>query len=250
MRSVMLISAGAAALVAAPAAARDGAWYIGGDFGGMIVEDSHVDFNSSAKVDLDHDTGLDAGMFVGYDLGAFRLEAEVDYKRASLDELGTNFTIPPPAGPASPGSYKADGHTSALSFMVNGMLDFGDDEGLGGFVGGGVGVARVNFNNVRVFANSEPYLDDGDSRFAWQVVAGIRHPVSDRVDVTLKYRFFNVSGLRFEDIGGFVGDSGVHSHSLLAGVTFNFGAPPPPPDVPTTVPQPPLAPAETLQSQQ
>ena len=27
--------------------------------------------------------------------------------------------------------------------MLNGMLDFGDDDGIQGFVGGGVGVARV-----------------------------------------------------------------------------------------------------------
>jgi hypothetical protein len=48
--------------------------------------------------------------------------------------------------------------------MVNGMLDFGDDEGISGFVGGGVGMARVKFNNQRVFENRGAFLDDIDTR--------------------------------------------------------------------------------------
>jgi hypothetical protein len=28
--------------------------------------------------------------------------------------------------------------------MVNGLLDFGDDDGLQGFIGGGAGVAKVS----------------------------------------------------------------------------------------------------------
>ena len=32
--------------------------------------------------------------------------------------------------------------------MLNGLLDFGDDDGVQGFVGGGVGVARVEVENI------------------------------------------------------------------------------------------------------
>ena len=35
--------------------------------------------------------------------------------------------------------------------MLNGMLDFGDENGIPGFVGGGVGVARVK---VAIIANT------------------------------------------------------------------------------------------------
>jgi opacity protein-like surface antigen len=48
--------------------------------------------------------------------------------------------------------------------MLNGMLDFGDDDGISGFVGGGVGMARVKANNYRNFANATPFLDGSDSR--------------------------------------------------------------------------------------
>jgi hypothetical protein len=49
------------------------------------------------------------------------------------------------------------------------------------------------------------------------------------VDVHLRYRFFNVDSLTVPDIGGFDGKSGFRSHSLLLGISYNFGAPPEPP---------------------
>lgn len=241
MRSIMMISASALALVASPAAARDGAWYVGGEFGAMIVEDVEFDFggggtlpgNDDAHVVLDHDYGLDGALFVGYDLGAFRLEAEVAYKRASVDEIESVIALPGSSGGSPPPAQTVidagGGHTSALSFMLNGMLDFGDDDGFSGFVGGGAGRARIDFSRIRAFDDAPAYIDDGDSRFAWQIVAGVRRAISDNVDVTLRYRFFNVADITVPDYGGFDGKSGLRTHSLLAGLTFNFGATPPPP---------------------
>jgi len=228
MRGSLVLGALGTCLAAAPAHGRDGAWYVGGDFGAMIVEDTEFDFGLAPTIaSVDHDTGLDGALFVGYDLGAFRLEAEVAYKRASVDEIDATFAIPtPPLGSVPAGRHPlAGGSTSALSFMLNGMLDLGDDDGLGGFFGGGAGIARVGYDNIRVFENTDPYLDDGDTRFAWQIVAGVRQAVGENVDVTFRYRFFNVPGVTVPDIGGFDGEGGFRSHSILAGLTFNFGQP-------------------------
>jgi opacity protein-like surface antigen len=236
-RSLIVIGLGAC-LAATPASARDGAWYVGGDFGAMIVEDVGFDFgagptlpSSDSQVIVDHEYGFDGALFVGYDLGTFRLEAEVAYKRASVDEIESAFLLP-----GTPGSWgpppqivpDAGGRSSALSFMINGMLDFGDDDGLSGFVGGGAGVAGVDIK-VRPFDNAPHFIDDSDTRFAWQIVAGVRHAIADNIDVTLRYRFFNVENVRTVDFGGFESDTRFRSHSLLGGITFNFGTPPPPP---------------------
>src|SRR3546814_20573796 len=78
------------------------------------------------------------------------------------------------------------------------LLDFGDDDGLQGFVGGGAGVARVSVEPV--FAG--PFLDDSDTGFAWQAIAGVRAPLSDSIDVGLKYRFFNADNLDLVDQTG------------------------------------------------
>ena len=235
-RSLIVIGLGAC-LSATPASARDGAWYVGGDFGAMIVEDVGFDFgltptipdSGDANVVINHDYGFDGALFVGYDLGSFRLEAEVAYKRASVDDIESAFLLPgtPGGSPPPPQTIPAEsGRSSALSFMINGVLDFGDDDGLSGFVGGGAGVGRVDFR-IRPFDNGPHFIDDSDTRFAWQIVAGGRQAIADNIDVTLRYRFFNVQDIKTVDFGGFESETRFRSHSLLGGITFNFGAPPP-----------------------
>ena len=160
--------------------------------------------------------------------------------------------IPQTAGGlgAFTGTTPTNGDVNVLSFMLNGMLDFGDDDGLQGFVGGGVGVARTDVTNV--FAG--PWLNDSDTGFAWQAIAGVRAPISDNWDVGLKYRFFNADAVSLIDQRGFDVDSRYRSHSLLGTLTYNFGgpeapapvvpmvAPPPPPPPPPPAPPPPPPP--------
>jgi OOP family OmpA-OmpF porin len=243
MRKLAIVVALSSTAIATPALARDGAWYVGGDFGAMIVEDVEMDVGAveNALV-IDHDYGFDGAGFVGYDLGSFRLEAEVAYKRARIDELEALIGLP---GDARPGQglglaiREAAGNTTALSFMINGMLDFGDDDGVSGFLGGGVGVARVSFNNQRVFSNQDAFLDDSDTRFAWQVVAGLRQAISENADVTVRYRFFNVPSLEMAGFGGNEFSTRFRSHSILGGLTFNFGAPDVVEPLPEPIPVPP-----------
>src|SRR5581483_8363479 len=97
---------------------------------------------------------------------------------AQLDNIINTIPLPNQGGANFPGQSRAGGSASSLSFMLNGMLDFGDDNGISGFVGGGVGIARVEYKNVRVFSNAAPaFSDDSDSRFAWQLFAGVRQAV-------------------------------------------------------------------------
>jgi OOP family OmpA-OmpF porin len=240
MRKLAIVVALSSTVLATPALARNSAWYVGGDFGATIVEDIDFDFgvtptipsSSSAQIALNHDYGYDAALFVGYDLGAFRLEAEVSYKRARVDDIESAIRFPGqggglPGAVITPDIFPAGGgRTSALSFMINGMLDFGDDDGVSGFVGGGVGIARIDYNSVRAYSNQNAVIDDSDSGFAWQVVAGLRQAISDNVDITVRYRFFNADNVRtIDSLRNLESDSRFRSHSLLGGITFNFGAP-------------------------
>src|SRR5688500_9317230 len=116
MRKFAIVLATTTALAATPALARDGAWYVGGDFGGMIVEDIGFDFGltptvpsqEDSQVVVDHDYGFDGALFVGYDLGAFRLEAEVAYKRARVDDIEAVIQLP---GCPTPGAGCVPGGT-------------------------------------------------------------------------------------------------------------------------------------------
>jgi OOP family OmpA-OmpF porin len=87
--------------------------------------------------------------------------------------------------------------------------------------------------------------------FAYQGLAGIRAPLSDHVDATLKYRFFNAQNVKLVDVSNRVFDGRYRSHSILGGLTYNFGepTPPPPPPAPAPAPEPvapPPAPVETV----
>src|SRR5690606_38913104 len=110
-----------AMVVASPAAARDGAFYIGGDFGAMIVEDTDIDVGvAQDAITLDHDPGYDAGIYAGYDLGRFRIEAEVAHKKSRLDEFYNANVLPTSGGALISDVRPGAGSTRALSFMVNG----------------------------------------------------------------------------------------------------------------------------------
>ena len=239
MRKIAVVMALASTALATPALARDNAWYIGAELGPMIVEDIDFDIgtiNDAASVD--HEYGWDAGGTIGYDFGGFRLEVEGSYRRADVDGITSSTTLPAfnATGPATlrtGGNFDyAGGRTSALSFMLNGLLDFGPDDGLQGFVGGGVGVARVKADYA--LNTNGSFLDDSDTVFAYQALAGIRAPLTDNVDVTLKYRFFNADDVKLVDVANRSNEARFRSHSIMGGLTFNFGTPtpPPPPEVP------------------
>jgi len=240
MRKLAVAVALASTALASPALARDDSWYVGVGAGVMIVEDLDLDIGTAANAAaIDHRKGYDFEGVVGYDFGGFRAEVEVGYREADIKSgrfgaPGIPQTVSG-AGPLFVGNRDLNGDTNALSFMVNGMLDFGDDDGLQGFVGGGAGVARVSVEPV--FAGA--FLDDSDTGFAWQAIAGVRAPLSTNWDVGLKYRFFNVDNLDLVDQRGRDVSTRFRSHSILGTLTYNFGgapepvvAPPPPPPPP------------------
>lgn len=246
MRKLVVGMALATSALATPALARDGQWYVEVGGGVMLVEDVDFDVNGTSDISVDMDKGYDFGGVVGYDFGPFRLEAEASYRKADIDEL-TSSTGGIPAGNVTPtGTLAANGSFDALSFMLNGLLDFGPDDGLQGFVGGGVGVARTGFD-ATVRESSPGAFDDSDTGFAWQILAGVRAPLTDSIDVGLRYRLFNAESVNLIDQRGRGLEDNVRSHSILGTLTFNFGgeeiveepAPVAPVEVaPTPVPQP------------
>ncbi|QDM40908.1 MULTISPECIES: OmpA family protein [Bacteria] len=231
MRKLVIGLALASTAIASPSLARDGAWYVELDGGPMIVEDIDLDIGAAPNaVRVDHHKGYDFGGIVGYDFGFVRLEAEGSYRAADISTLTVGST-PIAAGPGrtfTNTSIGSDGDSSALSFMVNALADFGPDDGLQGFVGGGVGVARTKFDGVSGQRSGAGFLDDSDSGFAWQLLAGVRAPLTETIDVGLKYRFFNTAELDMVDSAGRDVSGKWRSHSLLGTIGFNFGGAPAP----------------------
>ena len=251
MRKLAVILALASTALATPALARDKSWYVGVEGGAMIVEDIDYDVNGvNSATSVNSDYGYDVGGVLGYDFGGFRVETETSYRKAIVDSISSTVRTPiygpsGALGSTASGNYDyAGGSTSALSFMLNGLLDFGADDGIQGFIGGGVGVARVKANYA--LNTRGDFLNDSDTVFAYQGLAGVRAPLSDHVDATLKYRFFNAENVKLVSANNGNFEGRFRSHSILGGLTYNFGspveevAPAPAPVAPAPLPPEPL----------
>jgi opacity protein-like surface antigen len=257
MRKAFIGIALATTLLTAPAIARDGSVYAGVE-GGLLFGDALnididtdgddlIDDNEVEVAELDLDRGWDVDAVLGYDFGRFRLEAEGAYKTMGADRLtgATGFDLDP-GTPGVQNAFDVDGDLNVASAMVNGLVDLGSDDSVNFYAGGGVGYAWVNLEGAETGA-AAPFIDDVDSGFAWQLIGGLRAPVTPTIDLGLKYRYFNVQDVAMftEDDDAF--ETGLSSHSVLASLLFNFGgaepeplpapapvraAPPPPPPAP------------------
>src|SRR4030095_6400678 len=96
MRKLAIMAALASTALAPPAVARDNSWYAGVEGGLMLAEDTDLDVdffdNETATelddgIGLDYKTGVDIDLIAGYDFGGFRVEAEMGYKNAGIDEV-------------------------------------------------------------------------------------------------------------------------------------------------------------------
>ena len=295
MKRFLLATAIGAAVIATPAAARDGRGYFGVEGGLLFPKDQNGDvfvdytttqtpattplfvgpsdasFNNAYS--LNYKRGLDLDLVAGYDFGLLRLEGELGWKRAKLDDFGVdsgfitslNTGLNRPAGATDPvgtsaaltaGSFDLDGRTKVLSGMINALVDFGNDDGVSFYAGGGAGRARVSF------------AGDRDNAWAFQGIAGVRFALSPNIDLGVKYRYFRTGkvDLASDSTLALAGnadavavgtvpalattnavvstdfDQKFRSHSLLASLIFNFGGaeaaspppPPPPPPPPAT----------------
>jgi OOP family OmpA-OmpF porin len=250
---ILIVAALATTVFASPALARDGSGYVGFEGGAIWAQDARLratavtpvgTFNDVVRVDYRR-PGLDFDLIGGYDFGVVRAEAELGYKRASVRRVD---------GLAVPGTVAVagDGNTGVTSVMGNLLLDFGDNDGLSVYAGGGAGWARVKHNSIA--RQSLPaFLDGKDSGLAYQAIAGIRYAITPQLDIGLKGRYFRTSNLR---LGNALGATAAYrdfrskfrSTSLLASIIYNFAepaAPPPPPPPPPPIPMAPPAPPAT-----
>jgi opacity protein-like surface antigen len=249
MRKLVIGLALATSALASPALARDGSGYVGVEGGILQLEDQDLDVTIGPRfigngLTLDYKRGYDVDGIVGYDFGPVRAEVEVGYKYSRISNQRFSSAVLPTTS-----STAYSGRSRVFSGMGNVLIDFGN-EGLSGFVGAGVGVARTRIRSD-VSGTGIPAgtgFSGTDNRFAWQGLAGVRGAITDNVDLGLKYRFFNTRfnfAERTAPQGGQSIQGRWRSHSLLASLIFNFGAPavvlPPAPPPPSPPPPPPPA---------
>ncbi len=259
MKKTAILLAGAAMIVAVPAQARDGKAYIGIEGGVSFDDQVNIDIDNNRPDGLldnaaiaNTNLGIDADVIVGYDFGAFRLEAEGGYKRAGYESLQVLNSAILPGGLTVPaGTFVQNQRDLEIySGMVNGLVEFGNDDGFTVYGGGGVGFANLRLP-VEV-AGVGTVVDDNETDFAWQLIGGARLALSENLDLGVKYRYFVLDNFDLQAANGAPLRADYSAHSVLASLTLNFGgspapepvmAPPPPPPVMAPPPPPrPVAP--------
>lgn len=218
-----LLGSSAIVLGVQPALAQDSSdqhMYFGIRGGVGFAEKSELDGRGSDLLGhSDHKTGWGVGLAVGYNFGDVRLEGELSRFQNSVDDYG--FTN---AGgyPFGVGTVDADrGSTRATNLMANLYYDINLGMALKPYIGFGLGGSRLNFNNYTSGATA--FLDDSKTVFAYQGIAGLRYELSDRLDMTLDYRYFNTENPGLVDSLGRQLQGDYTNHLVMVGLSWKFG---------------------------
>jgi opacity protein-like surface antigen len=183
--------------------------YVSGQAGISIFEDANNSLGGTTLVSS-YDPGWALGGALGYSFpSGARLEGEIGYRRNDLDTISVNGA-----------SAGAQGDEGALSFMVNLWYDVDFGLPVTPYVGGGIGFARLSFDNVRVGGNQ--IVDDEDTVLAYQVGIGISYPIAPKLDMTVDYRYFATEDPSFTATNGASFNSEFHSHNIMVGLRFGF----------------------------
>jgi OmpA-OmpF porin, OOP family len=251
MRTLCVAAILASSALSAPAFAKDDFWYVSLQGGPSLFENQNHRVvtdgvpGATAAVTTNSKTGFNVAGELGYDFGLFRSGFELGYQRAGLGDVNNIVGIP--AVGVGGVNNLTTGNANVLSFMLNGLFDFGNSDSWTGSLGGGVGVAQYKASKFST-GTLAPFLDDSDTGFAWQALASIRKAISDNVDLNLGYKYFNIPKINTVALGGAAPlRTKLATHNLMLGFTYNFGGEVAPPPAPPPPPPPP-APAAVVEA--
>ena len=203
VRRIAVVLLVGATLSAVPAFAVEGRPYASVTAGATFLADS--DFEEEGDtIEAEFDTGYNVGAALGYDFGPGRMEAEIAYRSNEFDKFTYQGV-----------SVSGDGTASALSFMVNGYLDFKNQSAVTPFVTAGLGFANVDVDDVEVAGVSVGSEDD--TVFAYQLGAGLGIALNKEISLDLSYKYFATSDPEFDGT-----EAEYDSHNINVGLRFSF----------------------------
>jgi opacity protein-like surface antigen len=193
-----------------------GQWYVKA-FGGATFPDGD-DFELTDRLSgdtfdtgLDYDTGYVLGIAAGYDvMPNLAIELEYAYRNADATFKDTGGDV---------GST-----TESNAWMVNAIYKL-SDLGTGGqwqpYIGGGLGVADVNVEDINFDGLNFTADADGDYNFAYQLIGGVAYSINPNLALNGEVRFFGVNDQDYEndDISF---KTTYQTLDLLFGVTYRF----------------------------
>jgi len=176
---------------------------------------AHYEFGpTDIPIDWDLSGGWTAGGGIGiYSrlLGGSRFEIEGSHTSNEVNQLWY-------AGFILPANF--DIKTNAVMFNMLKEVPLGVS-GVTGYFGGGIGHHSTEFDgDIATIRYSER-----DSGFAWQLIAGVDFPITDRLALFTQYRYLVLSDMSFRtDFGDFVNETAgkPNSHAVMVGARVSF----------------------------
>jgi len=115
----------------------------------------------------------------------------------------------------------AQGEALATSLMGNALVDLDMVGPVQPYIGAGVGLAKVDLNGASPFGGST--VNGSDTVGALQLLAGASFRLNEQVDLFTDYRYFTTGDADFTTAAGTATSMKLSTHSVLAGLRFNFG---------------------------
>jgi opacity protein-like surface antigen len=166
-------------------------------------------------VSVSFDSGFTAGVTVGKHIfWNFRLEAELSYSKYDANNMedGTR------------GSGPATGDLTANYLLANIWYDIPLKSKISPYVGGGIGVAKVDADVQFGGGLGSGYQNSG-TNFSYQFGIGFTYPLSPKLSLDVGYRYKVVPNVDFDD--GFFPtliyhDGELRSSNLQIGLMYDF----------------------------
>ena len=213
---ILLLLALPAAAIAGPS--KPGA-YVSGFLGFNQTDDATLNtfdvLAPSRDYDLEFDPGIYLGGTGGYDFGIVRLEGELSYRSAEIDEI-TNVS----SGTRFRGS---DSSLGTLAVMFNAVVDLENATPVTPYFGAGVGFATLSFDDDNFESNGNPiFYEDTATTGAFQVGAGFEIAINPRFSLDLGYRYFKTGEANFDENWDIENEIELESHNFAVGFRAKF----------------------------
>lgn len=208
-----------------------------------LFEDAYNSGDEHFNVDYKHTMSFKPGIALSLAIGGhtkknLRFEAEVLWERNKLDSATFQYDEDlyfTSAGNTYESDYHISGRdiisgdVSCVAFMVNGYYDFKNNTAFIPFLGGGVGIAKVEYDISSNFISVYPFEYDSDynilsieqsgsaEALAYQLSAGVGYYANESITVDVKYRYFATKDPEFGDM-----TIEYATHNINFGVRFGF----------------------------
>ncbi len=213
IKNILLVTS-AISVLPFVASAESGNWYVGVGAGAAHHHDADI-VRGGTRNDADFDWGWSGETALGYRYGnGFRTELELSYKG--------NNDVDTISGTLTPG-----GDTRSWAGMINVLydIDMFEDTRFMPYIGLGAGVIRSEYDNVGPCCGFATRVDDTDTTFGYQGIAGISFRATEMVDLYANYKYTSAHEPEYNALAVTNVDADYDVSTIMAGIRINLGAP-------------------------